>query len=117
MLRPHGHLLRSGTRLLPDEAGVCATVWMDGAFCSQLTQGHVSLGTIMSVRRSYLGLDPASGLRLFVRAPGAEDWALLGTPSAWRVALDECRWWYASDGSLLEVRTSVPAETNAVRSR
>ena len=45
---------------VPDEPSVCATVWMDGAFCSQLTQGHVSLGAILSVRRSYLGLDPGA---------------------------------------------------------
>jgi cellobiose phosphorylase len=95
VLRPHGHLFRSGTSLLPDESSVCATVWMDGTFCSQLTQGHVSLGTIVSLRRSYLGLAPAHGLRLFVRAPGVEDWTLLGTPSAWSVSLEECRWWYA----------------------
>ncbi len=114
VLRPHGHLLRSGTRLRPEESSVCATVWMDGAFCTQLTQGHVSLGTILSVRRSYLGLDPASGLRLFVRLEPSEDWLLLGTPSAWRVALDECRWWYAVGRTLLEVCTRVPAEADAV---
>ena len=34
VLRPHGHLLRSGTSLLPDEPSICATVWMDGTFCS-----------------------------------------------------------------------------------
>ena len=114
VLRPHGHLLRSGTRLRPEETSVCATAWMDGAFCTQLTQGHVSLGTVTSVRRSYLGLDPASGLRIFVRSEGGDGWALLGTPSAWRVALDECRWWYAHGRSLLEVRTQIPAAADAV---
>ena len=128
VLRTHGHLFRSGTSLLPDEASICATVWMDGTFCSQLTQGHVSLGGIMSVRRSYLGLAPAHGLRIFVRSDATDDWALLGTPSAWRVALDQCRWWYASPSTepvlslwkgsglerLIEVTSTVRAETDAV---
>jgi len=120
VLRPHGHLLRSGSTLLPDEPSVCATVWMDGTFCSQLTQGHVSLGAITSVRRSYLGLAPAHGTRLFVRtAPTADgataDWTLLGTPSAWQLALDECRWWYAHEGGLIQVTTRVAADDDAVR--
>ena len=106
--------MRSGTRLRPEEPSVCATVWMDGAFCTQLAQGHVCLGTIMSLRRSYLGLDPASGLRLFVRSEAADDWLLLGTPSAWRVAVDECRWWYATGRTLLEIRTRLAAEADVV---
>ncbi|MET1006433.1 MAG: hypothetical protein ABWX96_12845, partial [Propionibacteriaceae bacterium] len=114
VLRPHGHLLRSGTSLLPDEPSICATVWMDGTFCSQLTQGHVSLGAIMSVRRSYLGLAPAHGLRLFVRLGPDARWQLLGTPAAWSVALDECRWWYATERTLLEVTTRVPVDTDRV---
>lgn len=121
VLRPHGHLFRSGSSLLPDEHSICATVWMDGTFCSQLTQGHVSLGAIMSVRRSYLGLAPAHGLRVFVRANATTGWALLGTPSAWSVSLQECRWWYASDpsagsghGGLIEVTTRVRAESDTV---
>jgi cellobiose phosphorylase len=117
VLRPHGHLLRSGSSLLPDEPSICATVWMDGTFCSQLTQGHVNLGTISSVRRSYLGLAPAHGLRLFVRTDQTRPWLLLGTPSAWSVALDECRWWYASELGLLQVSTRVRAESDVVEIR
>lgn len=114
VLRPHGHLFRSGSTLLPDEPSICATVWMDGTFCSQLTQGHANLGAIMSVRRSYLGLAPAHGLRLFVRADATADWMLLGRPSAWCVGLNRCRWWYACDERLLEVTTIVSAESDTV---
>lgn len=109
VLRPHGHLMRTGTSLVPDPYTVTMTAWMDGSFCSHLTQGHVSLGSILSVRHSYLGLDPAHGLRLLVRTPGSAEWRLLGTPSAWQVGLDHCCWWYATDDDCLEVRTDVPA--------
>lgn len=112
VLRPHGQLFRSGSTLLPDESSVCVTVWMDGTFCSHLTQGHVSLGAITSPRRSYLGLAPAHGLRLFVDS--GSGWTLLGTPSAWRVALDGATWWYAHAGGLLQVTTTVSPDRHQV---
>ncbi|WP_344807442.1 GH36-type glycosyl hydrolase domain-containing protein [Microlunatus ginsengisoli] len=117
VLRPHGQILRSGRRLIPEETSVCATAWMDGTFCSQLTHGHVGLGTILSPRRSYLGLAPAHGLRMFVRIGGRQPWRLLGTPSAWHVGPDRCRWFYAFDESLIEVVTTVPADRDEVEVR
>src|SRR5262249_23701494 len=40
VLRPHGLILRTGARLVPDEASLTSTVWMAGVFHSMLTQGH-----------------------------------------------------------------------------
>ncbi len=80
VLRPHGHLMRSSSRLDPDEDAVTVTAWMAGSFVSQLTQGHVSRGSVLSLRRSYLGLQQAHGLRIFVAEPDSENWALLGPP-------------------------------------
>ena len=114
VLRPHGHLLRSGSSLVPDEPSVCVTAWMDGSFCSHLTQGHVSLGFVLSHRRSYLGLNRAHGLRIFVSSAetGEPDWQLLGTPSAWSIGRSDCRWWYAHDGGLIQVTTTVAPESD-----
>ncbi len=120
VLRPHGHLLRTGSSLVPDEGTLTSTAWMAGTFFSQVTQGHVSLNRILSTRRSYLGLKQAQGLRVFVD-PGqlvsvqdqaASSWALLDEPSAWEVSLDSCRWWYRYDGGLLEVVSTAPAESH-----
>ena len=69
VLRPHGHLIRSGASLEPDEEAVTATCWMAGQFLAQLTQGHVSRVPVLSVQRSYLGLQRAAGLRIFVADP------------------------------------------------
>jgi 1,2-beta-oligoglucan phosphorylase len=113
VLRPHGHLMRSGTSLLPDEPSVCVTAWMDGTFCSHLTQGHVALGVVVSHRRSYLGLNRAHGLRIFVAWDDVDDWQLLGTPSAWSIGPGDCRWWYAYDRGLLQVTTTVPPDRDA----
>ncbi|WP_151523834.1 GH36-type glycosyl hydrolase domain-containing protein [Serinicoccus kebangsaanensis] len=112
VLRPHGQLLRTGDRLVPDERDVTTTVWMDGSFCSQLAQGHVSLGVLTSLRRSYLGLNRAHGLRLFV--DDGQGWALLGTPSLWSNGFDHATWWYARGERILRVRTTAPAAGSSV---
>ena len=39
VLRPHGHIIRSGGHLVPDEASLTSTTWMAGVFNSLVTQG------------------------------------------------------------------------------
>ncbi|MEP7034348.1 MAG: hypothetical protein ABI934_02100 [Actinomycetota bacterium] len=113
VLRPHGHVMRTGTALVPDEASLTTTAWMAGTFLSQVTQGHVSLNRMVSTRRSYLALRQAQGLRIFVASPASETgWVLLDEPSAWVVGLDSCRWWFRHDGGLIEVVSSAPAQSH-----
>jgi 1,2-beta-oligoglucan phosphorylase len=120
VLRPHGHVMRTGTALVPDEGSLTTTAWMAGTFHSQVTQGHVSLNRMLSTRRSYLGLRQAQGLRIFVESGHAGEgenqastrWTLLDEPSGWEVSLDCCRWWYSHDGGLLEVVSTAPAESH-----
>src|SRR5690606_32464377 len=54
VLRPHGHIIRTGQGLTPDEASLTSTTWMAGVFHSMLTQGHVSINRLLSTTRSYL---------------------------------------------------------------
>ena len=113
VLRPHGHVMRTGTALVPDEGSLTTTAWMAGSFHSQVTQGHVSVNAMLSTRRSYLGLRQANGLRVFVESADAPNgWTLLDEPSAWAVRPDSCRWWYGHEAGLLEVESSAPAQTH-----
>ena len=100
--RPHGHILRSGNHLVPDEGALTSTCWMGGVFHSMLTQGHVSINRLLSTQRSLLGLFGTAGLRLFVQ-PQASDWLLLGLPSAFEIQPQRCRWLYAYDAGVIEV--------------
>lgn len=100
--RPHGHLLRSGDHLVPDEGAMTSTCWMGGVFHSMLTQGHVSINRLLSTQRSLLGLFRSAGLRLFVQREG-HGWQLLGLPSAFEMQPQRCRWLYAHVGGLIEV--------------
>ncbi len=106
--RPHGHLLRAGEHLVPDERALTSTCWMGGVFHSMLTQGHVSFNRLLSTQRSLLGLFRSAGLRLFVQAEGG-DWQLLGLPSAFEMQPQACRWIYAHDGGVIEVSSTAGA--------
>ena len=102
-LRPHGQILRTGDRLVPDEASLTTTVWMGGVFHSMLTQGHVSINRFLSTTHSYLGLFRSHGQRLFVEHSGR--WQLLGEPSAFEMTPSGARWLYRHADLLLEVRS------------
>ena len=112
MLRPHGHLLRTGDHLTPDEASLTTTVWMAGVFNALLTQGHVSINRLLSTTRSYLSLQRAHGQRIFVELD--DGYHLLDVPSAWEVSPSACRWLYAHAGGLIEVRVTAPTNRHAI---
>ncbi|MDF1486952.1 GH36-type glycosyl hydrolase domain-containing protein [Tessaracoccus caeni] len=106
VLRPHGQILRPLGGLTPDEHDVTSTVWMDGGFCTHLTQGHAARGRILSSRLTPLGIGRIHGLRILVDL--GRGWQLLGTPSAWLSGVDKATWWYATGGHLLQVSTGAP---------
>ena len=108
VLRPHGHILRTGGTLTPDEAGLTSTVWMGGVFHSMVTQGHVSINRFLSTTHSYLGLFRSHGQRIFLET--AEGWRLLDVPSAFEMTPESCRWIYRHAGGLLEVRSSAATD-------
>ncbi|HKY93399.1 MAG TPA: hypothetical protein VJM11_20270, partial [Nevskiaceae bacterium] len=112
-LRPHGHLLRTGRHLTPDESALTSTAWMNGVFHSMLTQGHVSINRALSTVHSYLGLFRSHGQRVFVEVGGA--WQLLDVPSAFEMAPDACRWIYRHDGGEIHVRATAHADPHEVR--
>jgi len=108
VLRPHGHMLRSGNSLTPDEASLASTTWMAGVFHSMVTQGHVSINRFLSTCHSYLALFRSNGQRIFVELDGA--WHLLDVPSAYEMAPGECRWLYKYSGGIIAVRSSASTD-------
>ncbi|MEY3897584.1 MAG: hypothetical protein RLZZ214_3105 [Verrucomicrobiota bacterium] len=113
VLRPHGHILRSGGSLTPDESALTSTAWMGGVFHSMVTQGHVSINRFLSTCHSYLGLFRSHGQRVFVETGGS--WKLLGIPSAFEMSPDSCRWIYKHQSGLIEVVSSVPDDAHELR--
>ncbi|GAA1391471.1 hypothetical protein [Luteococcus peritonei] len=99
VLRPHGKILHLSPGPEADGRALASTAWMSGVFASQLTSGPASSGELLGIRRSYLGLCEAAGLRLLVRR-GGSTWRLLTTPSLWRTRDEHCTWLYRLDGDL-----------------
>lgn len=112
-LRPHGHLLRSGGSLTPDESALTSTAWMAGVFHSMVTQGHVSINRFLSTCHSYLGLFRSHGQRIFIETE--DGWLLLGIPSAFEMTPDSCRWIYKHRGGLLEIVSTAPDDKHELR--
>jgi len=108
VLRPHGHILRTGQALVPDEAALTSTVWMAGVFHSMLTQGHVSYNRFLSTTHAYLGLFRSQGLRVFVEIEGA--WRLLDQPSVFEMRPEGCRWWYRHAQGLIAVEATAATD-------
>lgn len=109
VLRPHGHLLRTGTQAAVDETAMTSTAWMSGVFHSMVTQGHVSFNRLLSTARSYLGLFRSHGLRVFVQL--REQWRLLDVPSAFEMTPGRCRWIYLHDSGEIEVCSTAESPT------
>lgn len=113
VLRPHGHILRSGLHLTPDETGLTSTSWMTGVFHSMLTQGHVSINRVLSTVHSYLGLFRSHGVRAFVELGGR--WQLLQLPSAFEMSTQSCRWIYRVADGEIQVRAEACADPREMR--
>ncbi|HEX5049531.1 MAG TPA: hypothetical protein VFX89_20635, partial [Gammaproteobacteria bacterium] len=109
VLRPHGHLLRTGRHLTPDETGLTSTAWMGGVFHSMVTQGHVSINRLLSTVHSYLSLFRSHGQRVFVELDGR--WQLLDTPAAFEMWPEGCRWFYAHDAGEISVRAEAASDS------
>lgn len=108
VLRPHGHIIRSGDHLVPDEASLTSTTWMAGVVNSLVTQGHVNINRLLSTTRSYLGLQRSAGQRIFVELP--DGYHLLDVPSAYEMTPNGCRWVYKYEGGVIEVRSWAPID-------
>ena len=113
VLRPHGHILRTGSSLIPDEAALTSTAWMGGVFHSMVTQGHVSINRFLSTCHTYLGMFRSHGQRVFVEIAG--QWQLLGTPSAFEMRAEACRWIYQHARGTIEVRSTAPEASHELR--
>ncbi|TDU23326.1 cellobiose phosphorylase [Panacagrimonas perspica] len=111
-LRPHGHVLRTGRHLTPDESALTSTAWMAGVFHSMTTQGHVSINRFLSTVHSYLSLFRSHGQRVFVEIDGA--WQLLDVPSAFEMSPTGCRWIYRHAGGEIHVRSEAHSDPHAV---
>lgn len=112
VLRPHGHILRTGRHTTPDETSLTSTVWMSGVFHSMVTQGHVNINRLLSTVHGYVGLFRSHGQRVFAQIGGS--WHLLDVPSAFQMEPDACLWVYQHAQGVIEVRAEAHSDPQAL---
>jgi len=113
LVRPHGHIMRSGQGLSPDAEVMSCTCYAAGVFASQMALGNTVFGKFLSTARDSLNIIRSSGLRIFVRRRSSDGWELLGVPSAFEMSPGFCRWFYKGAHDLLTVTCSSSDEDAA----
>ncbi len=109
--RPHGHILRSGSALIPHDDGLSSTTYMAGVFHSHLSIGNTSFNKLLSITRTPFNIFKTSGLRIFIKR-GAT-YQLLGMPSCYEIDLHTCRWRYKTNQGWIVVNAWVSPEDAA----
>lgn len=111
ILRPHGHILRSGRSDWVDDAQFGVTCYAAGIFGAQAYLGNCSIARLLTVSRNTLGLARANGQRVFVRQAGG--WQQLGVPTVFELTPGSARWLYKFGDSLVEARVWCSAALSA----
>jgi len=111
--RPTGHIMRSGTDLLPSDETMSVTSWIAGVFGSHVTIGNTSFNKLLSVCRDPLNVLKSSGQRVFLRTEQGDE--LLGMPSAFEMGPTGARWIYHDDRRTIIVRTAASLDAPAFR--
>ncbi len=101
--RPHGHILRSGSWRWVDNEQFGTSCYAAGVFSAQAYLGNTTLGRLLPVVRTFLGLGRGAGQRIFIRRDGA--WRQLGIASAFAMDVGEARWVYHLGEETIEVRS------------
>jgi len=100
--RPHGHILRSGRHVAPDDDTLSLTAWIYGAFMTHVAIGNTNFNKLLTISRNPLNALKSSGQRIFVRT--SKGYRLLGLPSAFEMGLNSARWIYKGPDTTVVVR-------------
>lgn len=113
--RPHGHVLKAGSDVTPNDNILSATAYAYGVFASHVVVGNTTANRFVSVQRNHLNLLRSSGVRALVRT--GDEWQLLGVPSALVLDLGGIRWVYETEAGRIEVRTTASHDGRAIEVR
>ena len=115
--RPHGHVLKAGSDVTPNDNILSATTYVYGVFASHVVVGNTTANRFVSVQRNHLNLLRSSGVRALVRTGRDGRWQLLGVPSALVLDLGGVRWVYETETGRIEVRTTASHGGRAIEVR
>jgi cellobiose phosphorylase len=100
-VRPHGHIMKTGSNLTPDDSNMSLTSYMFGVFQSHITQGNVNFNRFLTVNSNPLNIPRYTGQRIFILIDN--ELYQLGIPSAFEMSFNQCRWIYKNNKTSFEV--------------
>lgn len=92
---PHGHIIRGGDQLLPDDRLLSVSCHMNGCFAAQMAVGNSCFNSFLTHPRSQYDILKANGFRIAIGN------ALLGMPSAFSMKTYEAQWVYKTKEEVL----------------
>jgi 1,2-beta-oligoglucan phosphorylase len=99
IMRPHGHIIRSGPWRWIDPSHIGLTAYASGVFASQAYLGNQSISRLLPIARDSLSLIRSTGQRIFVSIDGV--WCQLGVPSAFAMEPGGITWYYKLKGVVI----------------
>lgn len=111
--RPHGTILVGNADQESLREVLATTVYMYGVFTAQTVYGNTSFHKMNSLPREPLGLSRTSGMRIYFESDTG--WRMLGTPSAFAMTRDACRWIYVLDGETITVHVALSGDRDAFK--
>ncbi|MHC5116363.1 MAG: hypothetical protein ACYSQY_04775, partial [Planctomycetota bacterium] len=99
--RPHAHIIKTGTNLVPDLEAMSSTMFMFGVFHSYITQGNITFNRFLDINTNPVNIFRHTGQRIFIKQD--DRYFQLAVPSAFEIALGGCRWIYKYGDDILEI--------------
>ncbi|WP_244244563.1 GH36-type glycosyl hydrolase domain-containing protein [Marinilactibacillus kalidii] len=99
--RPHGQILFTHNKTVPDESIMSTTSWMFGVFNAQLVMGNTDMNKAMSNTRNALNFFKTSGQRVYVKIDGV--YRLLTMPSLMEIGINYVKWVYQTEAETFTV--------------
>ncbi|MFL2124328.1 GH36-type glycosyl hydrolase domain-containing protein [Marinilactibacillus psychrotolerans] len=111
--RPHGHILFTHNKTVPDEAIMSTTSWIYGIFNAQLVLGNTDMNKALSNARNPINYFKTSGQRVYVKLENT--YCLLAMPSLLEIGANYVKWLYKTEAETFIVTNLSSATTSAIQ--
>ncbi|WP_225743678.1 GH36-type glycosyl hydrolase domain-containing protein [Marinilactibacillus sp. Marseille-P9653] len=99
--RPHGQILFTHNKTVPDETIMSTTSWMYGVFNAQLVMGNTDMNKALSNTRNAVNFFKTSGQRIYIKVD--ETYRLLTMPSLMEIGINHVKWIYQTENETFTV--------------
>ncbi|MFC6465113.1 GH36-type glycosyl hydrolase domain-containing protein [Marinilactibacillus sp. GCM10026970] len=111
--RPHGQILFTHNKTVPDENIMSTTAWMYGVFNAQLVMGNTDMNKALSNTRNAVNFFKTSGQRVYVKLEG--QYRLLTMPSMMEIGINYVKWVYQTETETFTVVNLAASDESTIQ--